>query len=745
MIGSRAPRALADEAPRDAQSPAGKVYGEWLIRVKPDQGPRYNELIESKGLPLFREAGGRMVGWWKTSIGDLYEQLTIWEYDDMAAFERAGAALGQNKRFAEFVALRDPLLAGEESRFLRLAHAGEPPKLPEPAAVVVHERHRVPLARMNDYLNYMTNSGAGMLRKHGFRIVGPFIAEVGRWSEVTYLFPFASLAEREKLRAAFERDHDSKAYAARLGEFADEVTTRVLNPLPFSRSKASTAWRPVNSPLLPHLVEVAPGAFAAGFADRHGSANCGWLVLDETTALVDLPRGVDVRRYLAEVERLARKPPRALWLTGFRQGDAEVVAQLLDAGVRRVVTTPGIGAALAEGRTFAKGQIEVVSTQKTVDERNEIELFPLDGIAGRGAAAVYARAPGVLFGGPLVVNGPRVSLVGSHTGRWVEAIERLQALGAPRVVPGFGSWASADPLSRQRDFLTELRRQVGFVISQGQPKEHLKTEVRISSEHLVWAPYDMPVAEDIEQVYSELTVPRAPFDGVEPKRAEGPHALVLYADLPHEPGYLMHCLPRVFQGTGVTPHFTLDVRALSAENLAKVDLLVILRDGLMRPQTSADSDYVWMTQQQQDAVVRFVNQGGAFLNLHNSMGLYPDSGGYLALVGGRYIGHGPLERFRVEVVDHDHPITRGIGDFSVADEQHTPPYDADKVHLLLRNRSDDGQTAAAGWCYEPGKGRLCHLANGHTREALSHPTYERLLRNAIAWCLRRDSPENVPN
>src|SRR5262245_40009507 len=42
----------------------GKVYGEWLIRVKPDKGAEYNQLIERRGLPLFRAAGGRMVGWW---------------------------------------------------------------------------------------------------------------------------------------------------------------------------------------------------------------------------------------------------------------------------------------------------------------------------------------------------------------------------------------------------------------------------------------------------------------------------------------------------------------------------------------------------------------------------------------------------------------------------------------------------------------------------------------------------------
>ena len=228
--------------------------------------------------------------------------------------------------------------------------------------------------------------------------------------------------------------------------------------------------------------------------------------------------------------------------------------------------------------------------------------------------------------------------------------------------------------------------------------------IRLVPDYLVWMPYDTPLAEDVEHVYEELTVPHAPFGARPAPDDKRPHALVLIGDQPHEPGHIEAGLRPVFAAAGVTAHFTVDVRALSAENLARVQLLVILRDGLQRPQHEGQTDYVWMTREQETAVVDFVHRGGAFLNLHNSMGLYPEDGPYLKLVGGRYIGHGPLERFRVEVVDRDHPVTRGVEDFSVADEQHTPPCDETRVHVLLRNRSDDGQTAAAGWVYEPGRG-----------------------------------------
>ncbi len=285
------------------------------------------------------------------------------------------------------------------------------------------------------------------------------------------------------------------------------------------------------------------------------------------------------------------------------------------------------------------------------------------------------------------------------------------------------------------------------VFASGSTDRHLSANCGwvVLSDHTlrIDLPYEIPAAEDIRWLYRELTIPRAPFRDAVPSRNDAqPHALVLVGDRPHEPEHLEEGLRPVFEAAGVIPHFLFDPRGLTAENLGRVKLLVMLRDGYIFPEGQG---VLWMTPEQQRAVVAFVEGGGGFLNLHNSMGLYPDNGPYLGLVGGRYIGHGPLEWFRTEVVDPDHPVTRGVTDFFTADEQHTPPYETNKVHLLLRNRSGDGKTvAAAGWAYEPGQGRLCHLANGHTRDALEHPMYRRLMVNAVNWCLRRDGAARKP-
>ncbi len=738
-----ASNANGDDPPKPAGNEASLAYGEWRIRVRPDQGPAYDSLIEKSGLPLFRQAGGRMVGWWKTLIGDLYEHVTIWEYDNMAAFEKAVGFLSKSPDFAKFVASRDPLLSGEESRFVRLAPGATRPNLPELAPFVVHEIHRVPLTQRDAYLAYMTGQGLGLLKASGFRPAGPWIVEIGSWSDVTYLYSYESLAEREQTIAKFSTNPSARAYRHKLGELTVDISSRLLIPAAFAREPArAEAEKATSSALgLPHREQIAPGVHVAGFAHRYHSTNCGWVALENETILIDLPRGIAVPEFLKLVAATTGKPAKTLLLTFSQDGDWPIVKSLREQGITRVVTSPAIRTKLlAAPGALDSGALQAMSDRIAMgDASTPVAFLPMDDAAGHGGGVVHLAGQRVLFAGPLVVHGPRAALAGTDTAVWADGLRQLEKLEPAHVVPAVGTWGGAELLARQRRFLTELRRQVGYQIAQGKPHAGLGDRICLPTDCLVWTPYGNPIAEDIEHVYAELTVPRAPFHGREPTPSDArPHALVLIGDQPHEPGHLEEGLRPVFEATGVVPHFAVDVRALSAENLAKVGLLVILRDGLQRPGADARSNFKWMTPEQERAVVSFVEGGGGFLNLHNSMGLYPEGGPYLALVGGRYIGHGPLERFRVEVVDPNHPVTRGVSGFFAADEQHTPPYDEGRVQLLLRNRSDDGKSAAAGWVREPGRGRLCHLASGHTLEALLHPMYQRLMCNAVRWCLRVD-------
>ncbi len=220
--------------------------------------------------------------------------------------------------------------------------------------------------------------------------------------------------------------------------------------------------------------------------------------------------------------------------------------------------------------------------------------------------------------------------------------------------------------------------------------------------------------------------------------ADRPHALALIGDRYHSPVYIRNNLIPAFVRENIPVTFIENDQALTGEALEKVELLVFLRDGMNWPEGYDQPHVKWMTEEQQKAIWDFVHRGGGFLALHNSHGIYPPGGPYYQLFGGDYGGHPPPATFTVRIEDKNHPITQGVEDFEVFDEQHMSKYYLDREHLLLRSMSRGNDMAPAGWWREPGEGRFVYLAPGHTPSALRHPMMQRLIRNSIRWLLRLD-------
>ena len=494
--------------------------------------------------------------------------------------------------------------------------------------------------------------------------------------------------------------------------------------------------------------EVAPGVHVLGSSARFESANAGWIGFADHALLIGAPHPELLARSRAEIERTIHKPLRGAVLTHLRTGEIESARLLLRDGIPLYLAAglaTELRSALSREAAASGAARETRLDLREFEERLELgegaarlELIALGNAAGPGGAAAYFPGSRVLFTGEACVHGPRADLSRSDTAAWVEVLARLRKLEPLVVVPGFGSIADAEAIERQERFLRELRRQVGWRIAYGSDLAAIRSEVRMPPEWLVWMPYDDPTPADIEHVHRELTAPLAPF-GRRPFREAGtrPRALALVGDRVHDPEHIEAGLRGAFAEAGVTARFLVDYRGLTAENLKSVELLVILRDGSTWPDGPEKPYRTWMTPEQEQAVADFVAAGGGLLALHNATGLYPEGGPYLRLLGGTYNGHGPLERFRVRVVDEAHPIARGVSEYEIADEQHTPVPDRSRVRIFLESRSDEGVTAAAGWSHEHGRGRVAYLANGHTRESLVHPMVRRLLRNALRWCARR--------
>ena len=248
-------------------------------------------------------------------------------------------------------------------------------------------------------------------------------------------------------------------------------------------------------------------------------------------------------------------------------------------------------------------------------------------------------------------------------------------------------------------------------------------------------------------------------------------AFALIGDRYHNSDYIRTGLRRTIdRELGVSIDFCDEVKMLDAETLDGYKLLIVLRDGMLWPDGYSDENsnaawvgtgrpaivseppvpktaaqqQFWITAQQGKAVRQFVERGGAALFLHNVTYISPNNADFRDVLGAVTEGHPPIRKFKVRVLNHDHPITRGVNDFVVTDEQHYMKYEKAPEHLLLESVNEDGATyknlgakSAAGWAYDYGKGRVCYLAPGHLLTVLWNPEYVKLQKNAVRWLLRQ--------
>jgi hypothetical protein len=247
-----------------------------------------------------------------------------------------------------------------------------------------------------------------------------------------------------------------------------------------------------------------------------------------------------------------------------------------------------------------------------------------------------------------------------------------------------------------------------------------------------------------------------------------PRALALIGDRYHNSDYIRVSLDRLFRELGLPIDYTTNYDHISRNLLRNYQLFVCLRDGMIwpdgylgpdaysdyerfletgfdweRPTSSKETPKSWITEEQGEAIKDFVTAGNGFYALHNSSHISLSSKSYRDVMGGAYIGHPPLRPFKVKIVNKDHPITQGVEDFMVNDEQHYVAYDKDPKNIILRAENIDGLAyehygtqSISGWAYEYGKGRVVFTAVGHNNPAMWQPEYFKLQKNAVRWLLK---------
>ena len=132
----------------------------------------------------------------------------------------------------------------------------------------------------------------------------------------------------------------------------------------------------------------------------------------------------------------------------------------------------------------------------------------------------------------------------------------------------------------------------------------------------------------------------------------------------------------------------------------------------------------------------YVEAGGGLLVVHSGTTFGAHGAGPMAdLVGCTFIRH--PKRCDVEVsVLKDHPITAGVETFTVRDEHYEIRMNREDADLLLQSVPATGGTQIAGYAFTRGEGRIAALTPGHILSVWKHPEFIRLLKNAMAWCVK---------
>lgn len=162
-----------------------------------------------------------------------------------------------------------------------------------------------------------------------------------------------------------------------------------------------------------------------------------------------------------------------------------------------------------------------------------------------------------------------------------------------------------------------------------------------------------------------------------------------------------------------------DLDALTAPRLAPYDLIVFYY-------TLGE-----MSDAQKNGLLNHIASGKGFAGVHCAADSFRECPEYRAMIGGHFVTHPRYREYQVNVSDTTHPITAGIEEFMVTDEQYILDYDS-RVNVLATGLSKGG-TMPVVWTKNWGEGRVFYLALGHDAKACGQEIFGTLLLRGALW------------
>ena len=203
------------------------------------------------------------------------------------------------------------------------------------------------------------------------------------------------------------------------------------------------------------------------------------------------------------------------------------------------------------------------------------------------------------------------------------------------------------------------------------------------------------------------------------------------------PGHEPEKCARIFapfleeNGYGVEISTTLD-SYLDAEKMRSLDLIV--------PIWTMGS----ITEEQERGLIGAVENGVGLAGWHGGMAdSFRESINYQFVVGGQWVAHpGNIIDYRVNIVDHEDPVTAGLDDFGMRSEQYYMHVDpANKVLATTTFSGEhvpwiEGNVVPVVWKRIWGRGRVFYSSLGHVAKDFEVPEARTLVERGMLWASR---------
>ncbi|NQT25991.1 ThuA domain-containing protein [candidate division KSB1 bacterium] len=148
-----------------------------------------------------------------------------------------------------------------------------------------------------------------------------------------------------------------------------------------------------------------------------------------------------------------------------------------------------------------------------------------------------------------------------------------------------------------------------------------------------------------------------------------------------------------------------------------------------------------ITNDQEKALLQTVKRGVGIAGWHGGLGdAFRQNVEYQFMVGGQWVAHpGGIVDYRVNITNHNDPVTAELGDFDMRSEQYYMHVDPNVKVLATTTFSD----AHADWikgCVVPivwkkyyGKGRVFYSSLGHVAADFNVPEALTIIKRGILW------------